>query len=303
MRLQIIEVSKIVEDPDQPRRALDDAALAGLADSIRQHGVLNPITVVPLDGVDGYRIVTGERRWRASQIAGLFEMPCVVREDAAEDDSEKTAEQLIENLQREELTPLDKARAIRTMKEALDATNKEIGQRLAISERTVGYLLDLLDLPDAIGEQIVSSPNRPADGNLTEKHGRFLRQLNDQPDLQAHLVEKIRGEKLSADDAGKVAKALRSNPDKSEDILGSSMEDLPRVLGRDKRGPNGEEPLPFSTGRAFVSILEKMVQGVGEVKVASVSAGDLPALDEAIGRVQEAVNHLAAEIRAARNAG
>lgn len=299
MRFELIEVQKIVEDPEQPRRAIEDTSLASLADSIRQHGILNPITVMPLANVDAYRIVTGERRWRAAQIAGLFEMPCIVRDEAHEDDAQKTAEQLIENLQREELSPLDKARAFRALKETLNATNKEVAQRLAVGERTVGYLLDLLDLPETIGEQIVSSPNRPADGNLTEKHGRFLRQLNDQPDLQAHLVEKIKGEKLSADDAGKVAKALRANPDKQEDILGSTINELPRVLGG---GKLGEDAPPFSTGRAFVGILDKMIQTVGEVKVGAVSAGDLPALEEAASKVKEAVDRLVAELRAAQNA-
>jgi ParB family chromosome partitioning protein len=298
MRLELIELSRITEDPDQPRRALDDAALAGLADSIRQHGVLNPITVVPLAGIDGFRIVTGERRWRAAQIAGLADMPCVVRDDDSDADAaEKTTEQLIENLQREELTPLDKANAFKALKERLGATNKEIGQRLGVSERTVGYLLDLLELPESIGEQIVASPNRPADGNLTEKHGRFLKQLNDQPDLQAHLVEKIHDEKLSADDTGKIAKALRANPDKREDILGSAIEDLPRVLGRNK-----EDAPPFSSGRAFVTYLENMLSTFAEIKVSSISASEFPSVEEAAQRVKGEVDRLLAELRAARGA-
>ena len=74
MELKFIAIEKVIEDPDQPRKVLDEAALAGLADSIRQHGLLNPITVIALEGVDAYRIVTGERRWRASQQAGLLEM-------------------------------------------------------------------------------------------------------------------------------------------------------------------------------------------------------------------------------------
>lgn len=294
MDVRIIEVSRIVEDPEQPRRALDDTALAGLADSIRQYGVLNPITVTPLAGVDGFRIVTGERRWRAAQIAGLFEIPCIIRDENRTDDVERRAEQLIENLQREELAPLDKANAIKILKDTLGGTNKEIGVRLGISERTVGYLLDLLDLPETIGEQIISSPNRPADGNLTEKHGRFLRQLNDEPELQSQLVEKIKDEKLSADDTGKIAKALRQNPDKREDILENSIEDLPRVLGGGKEAP------PFSTGRAFVGYLERMLPQLEEIKVGSVSAAELNAVEEAAAKVKESVDRLIAELRAAQ---
>lgn len=300
MELRFIEITRIVEDPDQPRRALDETTLAALADSIKQHGVLNPITVAPLEGVDGFRIVTGERRWRAAQIAGLYDMPCIVRPEPATDVTDKTTEQLVENLQREELAPLDKARAIQALKEHLGATNKEVSQRLGLSERTVGYLLDLLELPDDIGEQIVSSPNRPADGNLTEKHGRFLKQLNDQPDLQAHLVEKIRGEKLSSDDTAKITRALRSNPDKQDEILGASIDELPRVLGRG--GDSDEDRPPFSAGRAFVGIIERIPATLDEVKLGSVSAGDLPAIEEALTRAKVKLDSLLAEVRAARRA-
>lgn len=292
MDLRLIELTRIVEDPEQPRRALDEESLKGLADSIRQHGVLNPITVTPLVNVDGYRIVTGERRWRAAQLAGLYDLPCIVREESEADVAERTTEQLIENLQREELTPLDKASAIRILKERLEATNKEMAQRLGISERSVGYLLDLLALPESIAEQIVASPNRPADGNLTEKHGRFLRQLNDQPDLQQHLVEKIRDEKLSSEDTNRIARALRSNPDKSGEILGSAIEDLPRVLGV-------EDKAPFSAGRAIADIVQRMLPTVDEVKISAVSAADLPAVEEALARVKAAVDAKLAEVRAA----
>jgi ParB family chromosome partitioning protein len=328
LQIRLIEVARIVEDPDQPRRAIDDAAIASLADSIRQHGILNPITITPLAGVDGFRIITGERRWRASQIAGLFEMPCIVRDTPPADEADKTTEQLIENLQREELAPLDKANAIKLLKSNLEATNKEVGLRLGLSERTVGYLLDLLELPESIGEQIVSSPNRPADGNLTEKHGRFLRQLNDDPDLQNKLVEKIKDEKLSSEDTARVAKALRAFPEQREEILGLAIEDLGKVTGGGGRGfgagggggiglgsTSREErfdfkgteidisgtdgPPAFSMSRAFVGILERVVPTLDEVKVSAVPAGDLPALEEALLRVQATIETKLREVRAA----
>lgn len=300
MELRRIEITRIVEDPEQPRRAMDEATLAGLADSIRQHGVLQPITVTPLPGVDGYRIVTGERRWRAAQMAGLFDIPSLVRgEDDLPGADARATEQLIENVQREDLAPLDKANAIKTLKDRLGATNKEVAQRLGLGERAVGYLLDLLDLPQSLGEQIVSTGNRPADGSLTEKHGRFLRQLNENPELQERLAEKIRDEKLSGDDAGKVARALRQRPDKSDEILGSALEDLPRVL--DISGDT-DGPSPFSHGRAFAQIVERMLPTLGEVTVGSVSAGDLPALEESLENVKTAVDALLAEVRAAKRA-
>jgi ParB/RepB/Spo0J family partition protein len=327
----LIELTRIVEDPDQPRRAMDDASIASLADSIRQHGLLNPITVTPLENVDGFRIVTGERRWRASQIAGLYDIPCIVREAPPTDPVEKTTEQLIENLQREELAPLDKATAIRALKDKLGATNKEIGVRLGLSERTVGYLLDLLDLPESIGEQIVSSPNRPADGNLTEKHGRFLRQLNEDSELQSKVVDKIKDEKLSSDETSRVTRALKEFPDLREEILAGAVEDLGRITGRGDAGAGrggiggegriglgstGREerfdfkgteidisgtdgPPAFTPGRAFVGLLERVLPTLDEVRISAVTAGDLPALENALLGIRARVDAKLAEVRAA----
>ncbi len=227
MEIQLIETSQIVEDTDQPRKHHSEESLQGLADSIRQHGMLNPITVTPLHNVNKYRIVTGERRWRAAHMAHLDAIPCIVKEIAPD---ERLTEQLIENLQREDLQPLEKARAIQHVKTSLNLTNRELARRLGLSERTVGYLLDLLALPEDIGEAVVSSPNRPADGQLTEKHARFLKQLNEEPELQSAVVEKIRESRLSSDDTGHLVKALKKHPEKSREILDSPTDHLVRFF-------------------------------------------------------------------------
>lgn len=223
MKVQYIEVNRIVEDPEQPRKHHSDESLRGLADSIRQHGMLNPITVSPVHSVNQFRLVTGERRWRAAAMAGLDAVPCLVKEVA---DDERLTEQLIENLQREDLQPLEKAKGIHHVRATLNLTNREIAQRLGLSERAVAYLLDLLALPAEIGEAVVSRPNRPADGDVTEKHARFLKQLNDTPELQSAVVERIRGRRLSSEDTGSLVKALRRQPDRADEILDSTTDQL-----------------------------------------------------------------------------
>lgn len=245
MTIQIIPISQIAEDPAQPRKLLNEESLQGLADSIRQHGVLNPITVTP-SGTDRYLIVTGERRWRASGMARLTSIPCIVTQI---DPEERLTLQLIENLQREDLQPLEKAKGITHIKETLNLTNREVARRLGISERSIGYVLDLLDLPEAIGEAVISSPNRPSDGQLTEKHARFLKQLNTKPEIQTAVVDKIRDEKLTGEDTGKLVKALRKKPERSQEILKSPMDHLEEFFGDEPVGVNFAGDAPSQEAR------------------------------------------------------
>jgi ParB family chromosome partitioning protein len=230
LEVQQIEVERISEDPAQPRKQQSEEALQGLADSIRQHGMLNPITVMPFGDSGRYRIVTGERRWRAAQMAHLAAIPCIVKQTGVDD---TLTEQLIENLQREDLQPLEKARGIQHVRKTLNLTNREIARRLGLSERTIGYLLDLLALPESIAEAVVSSPNRPADGNLTEKHARFLKQLNSDPEVQQSVVDRIREEKMTGEETGNLVKALKKHPDRAKEILDSPNDHLERFFQDD----------------------------------------------------------------------
>ena len=225
--MQQIDIKNILEDPMQPRKHHSEESLQGLADSIRQHGMLSPITVTNTTEEGRYRIVTGERRWRAAKLAKLHAIPCVVKEVG---DDERLTVQLIENLQREDLQPLEKGKGILHVKNTLNLTNREIARRLGLSERTIGYLLDLLALPEDIGEAVVSSPNRPSDGQVTEKHARFLKQLNEDPDLQTAVVDRIRDDKLNTEETGNLVRALKKRPDKAQEILDAPTDHLVRFF-------------------------------------------------------------------------
>lgn len=225
MDVKLVPIEQIVEDPDQPRKGFDEEVLHGLADSIRQHGLLNPITVRPLHNVNMFQIVTGERRWRASKLAGLKQLPCIVK---SMDSQEAATEQLIENLQREDLAPLDKARGLKLLKERLDATNRELAKALGLSERTIGTLLGILELPEEIGGQIIASPGRPPAGAITEKHARSLRELNASPELQSRMATKIRDEELTSHETAALVRAMRETPDRSEELLDQPAEETIR---------------------------------------------------------------------------
>jgi ParB family chromosome partitioning protein len=153
----------IVANPRQPRRAFDEQSLEALAGSLRARGVIQPVLVRPLPG-GTYELVAGERRWRAARLAGLESIPALVR---PHDDAESLEVALIENMAREDLNPVEEARACAALVEELDFTREEVGLRVGRSRAAVSNLLRLLDLPDdalALLEE----------GELTEGHGRAL---------------------------------------------------------------------------------------------------------------------------------
>lgn len=143
-----IEISKIEPDPEQPRRHFDDARLEELASSLRQHGQLQPIRVRWDSKASVYRIVAGERRWRASKIAGRETIDAIVLDDSTTLEAIRV-EQIVENLQRDDLAKSDTARAYRSLMETWGITARELAARLGVSESTISRGLGLLKLSDA----------------------------------------------------------------------------------------------------------------------------------------------------------
>lgn len=168
-----IKISEIEPNRDQPRKEFDEEALSELADSISQHGVLQPLLLRPMVS-GGYRIVAGERRWRASRRAGLTEVPAVVREMT---DTEEMLFALIENLQREDLTPLEEARGYQTLIETQGFTQEEVSHTVGKSRPAVTNAMRLLNLPEDIQKMLEL-------GQITAGHARTLLSFKNEEDMR-----------------------------------------------------------------------------------------------------------------------
>jgi ParB family chromosome partitioning protein len=189
-----IAVDAIDPNPEQPRRVFDPAELASLADSIRRHGVLQPV-VVRRAGDGRYELVVGERRWRASRQAGLARIPAVVA-DLADRDRLEVA--LVENVQRRDLNPIELALAFQALAEA-GATQEEIGKRVGLDRSTVANHLRLLELPRDLQADLEA-------GRLGAGHAKALLQVAN-PERRHHLHERILREGLSVRAAEELAQA------------------------------------------------------------------------------------------------
>ena len=166
--VQEIAIGDIDPNPDQPRRVFQEESIAQLAQSIREQGVLQPILVTPEDG-GRYRIVAGERRWRASRAAGLDVVPCLVRDL---DVIQQMEIALVENLQREDLNPIEAARGIRSLMQQCGYTQEAVANRLSKSRPAVANLLRLLTLP----EEVMALVEK---GALSAGHARVLAGMED----------------------------------------------------------------------------------------------------------------------------
>ncbi len=198
-----VKISEIEPNRDQPRKEFDSEALSELADSISQHGVLQPLLLRPLL-TGGYRIVAGERRWRAARMAGLTEVPAVVREMS---DTEEMLFALIENLQREDLTPLEEARGYRTLIDAQDFTQEEVSQAVGKSRPAVTNALRLLNLPEDIQQMLEN-------GEITAGHARTLLSFKREEDMR--LGAKRAKEGASVRELEALAKRLNQQKDAPE---------------------------------------------------------------------------------------
>ena len=190
--VSMIAVTEIDRNPDQPRRDFDEAGLQTLADSIRTAGVLQPLLVVEQNG--RYRIVAGERRFRAARIAGLDTVPCIVRDLTAEEQMEAA---LIENVQREDLNPIEEAAAVKQFMETCHYTQEQAAKRLGKSRPALANLLRLLSLPKVVQDDVIA-------GRLSAGHARVLAGLEEER-RQIALAQMVILEGLSVRELEKIA--------------------------------------------------------------------------------------------------
>ncbi len=223
-----LPIASIRPNPDQPRRRFSDAEMTTLTASIREHGVLQPVLVA--ETLDGYELIAGERRVRAALAAGLDRIPALVRHL---DDRERLELALIENLQREDLDPIESAHGFRRLIDDFGMTHEMIAERVGRARSTVANTLRLLDLAAVVQAAI-------ADGNITEGHGRALGGLS--PEHQEHVLGAVIEQELSVRQTEELVRRLRepkppANAEQPEDArvgdpdLERIEEDLRRSLG------------------------------------------------------------------------
>ena len=211
-----ISIDRVRPNPHQPRKRFDEAGLASLTESITEHGVLQPILVT--ETVDGYQLVAGERRLRAAQAAGLERIPAVVRQLADRDQLELA---LVENLQREDLDPLETADAYRQLIDDFGFSQDDVASRVGRARSTVANTLRLLDLAPGVQAAV-------GDGRLTEGHGRALGGLA--PEIQDRILDSVIGQELSVRQTEELVRRLREpKPEPTGPVAGPVDADMERV--------------------------------------------------------------------------
>ena len=230
-----LPISEIIPNKEQPRKTFDEAALDELADSIKQHGVLQPLLVRPLPN-GGYQLVAGERRWRASRKAGLREVPVVVKELT---DTETMEIAIIENLQREDLNPIEEAEGLQALIDKCGFTQEEVAASVGKSRPAIANSLRLLRLPQEVRELT-------RDGKISAGHARALISLDDDA-LIIEAAENVIQNKLTVRDVERLAKTkdkdktVSQKRHKRRDSFYNEVElTLSEVLGRKVKVYNGK---------------------------------------------------------------
>ncbi len=241
-----LNINDIEPKRDQTRKTFDEAALSELADSIALHGVIQPLLVRPIsDG--GYQLIAGERRWRASRLAGLTEVPVVIREMT---DSEAMELALIENLQREDLNPIEEAEGYKLLMDTYSLTQEQAAERVGKSRPAVANAMRLLALPSEVLDLI-------KEGRISSGHGRTLLGLNDKS-IMLKLCGEIEEKQLSVRQLESIVKAL-NNPKKEK-------EDKPKKVKRDPYFDECELAIRQELGRKATVNVKKGNKGTLEIE-------------------------------------
>ena len=259
--IQEIPVGELDPNPDQPRQSFDQESIGQLADSIRDQGVLQPLLVVPASG-GRYRIIAGERRYRASRLAGLETVPCIVKDI---DVIRQMEIALIENLQREDLNPMEAARGIQALMKQCGYTQEKVSARLGKSRPAVANLLRLLSLPEEVTEMV-------RDGLISAGHARVLAGIRD-PEEQIRLAHRAADEGMSVRRLEQLASAAKEKPAKKR-----RPAPMPAELGE------LQEKIRLKTGlkSALTGSITK-----GRIVLQYSSRDELERLNELLDQIQE----------------
>ena len=206
-RTKHVLIQDVIPNPQQPRKDFKKEALEELAASIKTHGLLQPIVVVSQDGK--YLLIAGERRWRAAQLAGLERIPALIRRM---DDQTKLELALIENIQREDLNPLEMATAFLKLAEQFNLTHKQIGERVGKAQSTVANVTRLLKLPEPAKRAL-------AKGRISEQHARAILALDGKAQKQQELLDHILRHGWSAKKAEQFVLAVKKGAVSTKDAV------------------------------------------------------------------------------------
>ena len=260
-----LRVSDIEPNKDQPRKAFEPNALAELADSIREHGILQPVVVRALPG-GVYQIIAGERRWRASRMAGLSEIPAIVIEA---DDAKVRELALIENLQRQDLTPLEEAEGYRSLMEHSGMTQEEVAARLGKSRPVVANALRLLNLPKGVKMQL-------DEGFLTAGHARLLASLPEADAIRwgndvvlrglnvRELETALKKERNAAKKAAERKATAKEDPWGDKELREMQLalqEELGRRVTINRKGVGGILTIAYSDEDDLIDLVDKLLDG------------------------------------------
>ena len=259
-----LPVGSIRPSRRQPRRRFDDDTLRALADSVRVEGVLQPVLVRPLEA-GGYELIAGERRWRAALAAGLPTLPALVREA---DERESLLLALVENAAREDLSPVEEARAYAALQDEFGLSLTEISERVGRAKPTVSNRMRLLELPDDVLALV-------EEGSLTEGHARAVLAVPDREGRRAlarRAVARglsVRATERAAQEAGARTRR-RKQPPVDPDLAERSRRALERLTGRRARLAAGRLEIPF----ADELDLAELVEGLERAAATIGAAGD-----------------------------
>lgn len=228
-----LPINEIIPNKEQPRKTFDEGALQELADSITVHGVLQPLLVRPLLS-GGYQLIAGERRWRASRMAGLKEVPVIIRELS---DSEAMEISIIENLQREDLNPIEEAEGLQALIDKCDYTQEQVAVSVGKSRPAIANALRLLKLPEEVRQMT-------KEGEISAGHARALLAFDNQA-IMYEVAKQIVSDKLTVRDVERLAKRPTKSAEKKQnakhrDSFYDEVElSLTDVLGRRVKVYNG----------------------------------------------------------------